>query len=131
VKLLDTGVPLIGGAKNEPEILDFVGLGGPGGPGNSAKRWGASPPPDPRLIFGGSRPLNPSWGAAAPQTLRCIFGGSAPQTPQRRIRTNLYTVHKLSSPQSVAMSFYLALAAPPRAESGPASSLSGFWIHSL
>ena len=27
-----------------PEIVDFWGLGGPGGPKNHSKRWGASPP---------------------------------------------------------------------------------------
>ncbi len=27
-----------------PEIVDFWGLGGPGGPNNHSRRWGASPP---------------------------------------------------------------------------------------
>ena len=30
--------------KSGPEMIDFWGLAGPGGPGNPSKRWGAKPP---------------------------------------------------------------------------------------
>ncbi len=29
---------------SRPEIADFVGRGGPGGPNNDSRTWGASPP---------------------------------------------------------------------------------------
>jgi hypothetical protein len=33
-----------GGFLGRPEIIDFWGLGGPGGSGDPPKRWGAKPP---------------------------------------------------------------------------------------
>jgi hypothetical protein len=34
-----------------PEIVEFWGLGGPGGPRNHSRRWGATPPPS-GVVFG-------------------------------------------------------------------------------
>ncbi len=44
----------------DPVIVDFWGLAGPGGPGDTSKRWGASPPTFPHLLKGSPGPLGPA-----------------------------------------------------------------------
>ena len=67
----------------------FGGLGGPGGPQNHSRRWGASPPPSGMVC----------WAAGAAQTPQIVDFRPAEKTTYSKPKLNIGTLSMLKSHQ--------------------------------